>query len=115
MSDVDNYIEKFEPEVQERLTKIRQAVSDVLGDVKERVYYGIPTVSLNGKDVMHYAGYKNHVSLIVGYDLADFLKSQYPQYKYTRATIIFPHKDPLPEEMVRTVLEMVSPDDNSAM
>ena len=76
MSDIDAYIMRFSPEVQQRLLTIRRITFDVFGDIGERVYFGIPTVSMAGKDILHYAAYKHHISLIVGYDWADFLKNE---------------------------------------
>jgi len=44
MSDVDLYIMKFSPEVQERLMKIRHTALDVFERIDERIYFGIPTL-----------------------------------------------------------------------
>jgi len=101
------YIMKYSPEVQQRLMKIRRTILDVFERVSERIYFGIPTLSIDGKDFLHYAAYKNYISLIVGYDWVDFLKNQFPQFRYTRATIQFQHKDPFPDEVVRVICELL--------
>ena len=108
MSDFDLYIMKFNSEIQERLMKIRHTALDVFARIDERIYFGIPTLSIDGKDIMHYAAYKGHISMIVGYDWADFLKIQYPQFSYTRATIQFQHKEPFPDDVVQVICELLN-------
>ena len=106
-SDVDSYIIKFDAEKQRRLMAIRSIVFEKYPNATERIYYGIPTVEVDGKIILHYAAYKNHISLITGYDLTDFLKSKYPQYRYTRATLIMPDDQPFPEAFVNEVCGML--------
>ena len=107
MSDIDAYIIKFDAEKQRRLIAIRSIVFEKYPSSTERIYYGIPTVELDGKIILHYAAYKNHVSLITGYDLTDFLKEKYPQYRYTRATVIMPDSQLFPEDFVKEVCGML--------
>lgn len=107
MSDVDLYILKFSPEIQQRLTIIRRTALDVFGSINERIYFGMPTVTVNGKEMMAYAAYKGHISIIVGYDWVDFLKIQFPQFHYTRSTITFQHKDPFPDDVIQVICELL--------
>ena len=101
--DVDAYIRQFGPEVRRRLEVIRATGFEVFAGAEERIYFAVPTFKVNGKDIMNYAAYKSHVSLIVGYDLIFLLKDKYPQYQYTRATIKFPNTEAFPEELVREI------------
>ncbi len=107
MSDTDAYILRFSPKVQQRLLCIRQTALDVFGNVEEKVYYGCPTIYVNGNGIMFYGAYKDHVSICVGYDWIDFLKGQFPQFRYTRATIKFQHKDSFPQEVVQAICELL--------
>ena len=108
MSDVDFYIMRFNPEVQQRLTKMRRTIFDVFKGINERIYYGIPTISNDSNEIiMHYAAYKGYISIILGYGWVDFLRNQYPQYQYTRATIQFQHKEPFPDEVIQAICELL--------
>ena len=82
-------------------------MQELVPDANERIYYGVPTVKVNGFDVLHYAAYKNHISLIVGYELAEYLLNHFPQYLYTKATVKFLHKNDLPIDFIKNVFEMV--------
>lgn len=107
MSDVELYIARFSPETQKRLASIRAIAMNAFPDASEKLYYGNPTIFVKEEGVLFYAAYKDYISICVGYDWVDFLKSQYPQFGYTRATIQFPHKDPLPEDMVQVICALL--------
>ena len=106
--NVDTYILKFSPETQRRLEIIRDVVFAIFPNAEEMVYYGMPTVSSNGKYVLGYAAYKNHISLIIGTGLSHFLKTQYPQYQYTPHTIKFPHSEGFPEALIKEICELIN-------
>jgi len=107
MSHVDLYIQKFNPEIQQRLLKIRRTALDVFGDIDEKLYYTLPAFAANGRVVMFYGAYKNHISICVGDDWVDFLKYQYPQFGYTQFTILFQHKEPFPDDVVQVICELL--------
>ena len=108
MNPVDTYISKFNPETQRRLEIIRAAGFQTFDDPEERIYFAMPTFSAGGKDVLHYAAYKNHISLIVGYEIIPLLMATHPNYSYTKATIQLPHADPFPEELIREICAMAN-------
>jgi len=109
MSDVDLYIMKFNPELQQRLMTIRRTALDVFANAEEKLYHGLPAFSANGKIIMFYGAYKNHISMCVGDDWVDFLKYQYPQFHYTQYTITFQHKEPFPDDVVQVICELLNP------
>ena len=109
MSDVDLYILRFDPEVQARLAFIRQTAGNVFDDAEERLYHGVPSLFHNGRDFMNYGAYQNHISIHVGYAWADFLRRQYPQFKYTKTTITFQHEELFPEDIVQVICGLLKP------
>ena len=108
MSDVDLYILKFCPEIQQRLMAIRQTARKVFRGLDEKLYHGLPAFSANGKVIMFYGAYKSHISICVGDDWVDFLKTQYPQFRYTQFTIQFQHGEPFCEEVVQVICELLN-------
>lgn len=104
---VEFYIMKSGTEKQERLIKIRSAIIERLPNATERIYYGIPTVEQNGKIILQYAAYKNHISLLVGNILPAILKEKYPQKSFTDYTVIFPDKEPFPEDFFQEICGML--------
>ena len=116
--DVNFYIMGFESKVQERLMVIRFMALDIFQNVEEKIYHSVPTLFMGGKNIMCYGAYKNHISIHLGYDwkndwetrannIMDFLKENYPQYRYTKFTIQLPHKLPFPNELIQEICEML--------
>lgn len=104
---VDFYIMKFGTAKQERLIKIRYAMFERFPKATERIYYGIPTVEADGKIILQYAAYKSHISLLVGNILPAILKEKYPKYSYTEYTVVFPDKEPFPDDFVKEICGML--------
>ena len=116
--DVNFYITRFEPKVQERLMVIRFAAFNVFRNIEEKIYHSMPTLFMGGKNIMCYGAYKNHISIHLGYDwkmdwesradsMMDFLKNHYPQYNYTKFAIQLSHKAPFPNELIQEICEML--------
>jgi uncharacterized protein YdhG (YjbR/CyaY superfamily) len=99
---------QFSPEVQRRLFYIRSIGFDVFHNAEERIYHRVPTLKFNGKDVLNYGAYKDHITLWLGYPMIDYLKNEYPQYNYTKTTIQFTHLDCFPNELIREIFENVA-------
>ena len=108
MSDVDSYILRSSLQAQARLFSLRKIAQNVFLNAEERLYYGLPAFSANGRVLMFYGAYKAHMSICVGYEWVDFLKVQFPQYKYTQATIIFPYDVPFPEDVVQVICDLLN-------
>ena len=108
MLDVDLYIQRFGPEIQARLNFIRKTAQSTFRNAEERLCHSLPALSVDGRVFMFYGAYKDHISICVGYDWIDFLKSQYPQFSYTRATITFPHDALFPEDMIQVICALLN-------
>jgi len=98
---------QFPDEIQTRLFAIRSIGFNVFPNANERIYHRVPTFATGGRDVINYAAYEDHITLWVGYEMVDFLKNAYPECKYTKVTIQFPHDEDFPVELVREICEMV--------
>ena len=107
MSEVELYIMRFSPEIQHRLLDIRSIGLDVFSNAEEKIYHRVPTFIMNGKDILNYGAYEDHITIYLGYAMIDFLKSIYPQYQYTKSAIQIPHKDIFPNELIRKICELV--------
>ena len=62
-TSMDEYIAACPEETHERLEAIREVVKKLAPDAKEKISYQIAAFELNGKNLIHFAGWKKHVSL----------------------------------------------------
>ena len=99
-NEVDAYIQSFPEETREILQKIRQTIREVAPGTEETISYGIPTFKLNGKYVVYFAGFKDHVSVypISAADAAR-IKGVAP-YLSGKGTAKFPLNKPIPYELI---------------
>ena len=86
MNEVDIYIKSFPPEVQERLTTIRNIITEWAPQATERICMRIPTYDLNGKWLVHFAGYKKHISLYPQPEGITAFKEKLVNYKTSKRT-----------------------------
>jgi uncharacterized protein YdhG (YjbR/CyaY superfamily) len=105
MSEVENYISQFEPEVQHRLKEIRQLFFDDYPNVEERISYNMPSYRI-GKEQLYFAAYKNHIGFYPVYGLLD-LEDELVNYraKGTKDTLHFLHQKALPIDLIQKILE----------
>ncbi|MEZ4983172.1 MAG: DUF1801 domain-containing protein, partial [Saprospiraceae bacterium] len=61
MKDIDQYIADFPEEIQERLQIIRKAIKEEVPEGEEAISYQIPTFKFKKKNLVHFAGFKNHI------------------------------------------------------
>ena len=106
MNEVEHYISNFEPEIKERLNCLRQIFFEVLPSTEESIRYKMPAYKV-GKHHLYFAAYKKHIGFYPVYGLVG-LESQLEQYraKGTKDTIHFPHNEPLPIELIKSVIKM---------
>jgi prepilin-type N-terminal cleavage/methylation domain-containing protein len=59
--NLDEYIAGFPEETRQVLEDMRTIIREVAPDATETISYGIPTFDLNGKHLVHFAGYAKHI------------------------------------------------------
>jgi len=70
MNEVEKYIQTFEPEIKDRLYKLRQLFFEVSANTEERIRYKMPAYKI-GKHYLYFAAYKKHIGFYLVYKLLD--------------------------------------------
>jgi len=99
-ASVDEYIGSFPADVQEVLQEVRRTVRVVVPDAGEKISYQIPTVTLDGKALMYFSGWKEHVSLYPIPPLDDDLAAEIEPYRSGKGTLKFPLNKPVPYNLI---------------
>ncbi len=60
---VDEYISEFPPEIGKILQKIRSVIRKAAPRAEESISYQIPAFKLDGKNLIYFAAFKNHISV----------------------------------------------------
>ncbi|HZJ83272.1 MAG TPA: DUF1801 domain-containing protein [Clostridia bacterium] len=104
MNEVDIYIKSFPPEVQERLATIRSIITELAPQATERICMRMPTYDLNGKWLVHFAGFKNHINLYPQPEGIIAFKEKLACYKTSKGTVQFPLDKPLPLDLISKII-----------
>lgn len=106
--NVDQYISTFPEEVQVILEKVRNTIKEIVPKAEETISYQIPTYKTNGKYLVYFAGWKNHISLYpVSISIQGKLKKELAPYKTSKGTIQFPLDKPLPLSLIKKIIKLM--------
>ena len=101
---IDEYISTFPVDTQVILEKMRQAIHKAAPDAVEAISYNIPTFDLNGKHVVFFAGWKQHISLYPLPAGDEAFQQELAHYKRAKGTIQFPFDKPIPYDFVEQIV-----------
>lgn len=91
--------------VQVMLRQLRKTIQQAAPGVEETISYGIPTYKLNGKNVVHFCGYKNHIGFYPGSQAIVEFKKNLTKYTLSKGTIQFPLDKPLPLDLITKIVK----------
>ena len=104
-NSIDAYIAEFPPETQQVLQALRALIKATVPDATETISYAIPTFDLNGRHLVHFAGYQKHIGFYPGSSGAAAFKEAFKPYKSAKGSVQFPLDQPLPLDLIRRVVE----------
>ena len=102
---IDEYIAAFPAETQAVLREMRALIRASAPDAKETISYAIPTFALNGRHLVHFAGYERHIGFYPIPSGIEAFKDEFKPYKQGKGSIQFPLGQPLPKDLIRRVVE----------
>jgi len=103
---IDEYISTFPADIQAILEKVRQAIHKAAPEAVATMSYGIPTLNLNGKHVVFFAGWKHHISLYPTPAGDEVFQQELSHYKRVKSTIQFPLDKPIPYDFVEQIVTL---------
>ncbi|HMV98338.1 MAG TPA: DUF1801 domain-containing protein [Anaerolineales bacterium] len=103
---IDEYIAACPPESQKYLREIRKLIRVLVPDAKERISYQIAAFERNGRNIIHFAGWKKHVSLYPVPAGSEAFERQIAKYVDGKGTLKFPLDEPLPIKLIERVVKL---------
>jgi len=101
---IDEYIAGFPPATQQALQRMRAIVHEEAPDATETISYAIPTFDLNGKHLVHFAGFERHIGFYPTPTGMEALKEELAGYKTGKGSVQFSLGQPLPEDLIRRIV-----------
>src|SRR5688572_27984956 len=84
---------------------MRQIILKEVPDAEEKIGYGIPTYKLNGKNLVHFGGFKNHVGFYPAPSGLTAFEKELSPYKAAKGSVQFPHDKPLPKTLIAKIVK----------
>ncbi|MFN8434041.1 MAG: DUF1801 domain-containing protein [Anaerolineales bacterium] len=103
---IDEYIAACPPESQKYLQQIRKLIHTLVPDAKEKISYQMAAFERNGKNLIHFAGWKQHVSLYPVPAGSEAFERQIAKYAGGKGTLKFPLDEPLPIKLIERVIKL---------
>ena len=102
---IDEYIASFPKNVQDILERLRQVVKESAPKAEESINYGIPTFKLNGKNLVHFAAFKNHIGFYPTPSAIEAFKKDLSKYKQAKGSVQFLINKPIPFEIINEIVK----------
>ena len=104
-TSVKIYIETFPEETQILLNKIRTVILQSAPNCEECISYGMPCYKLNGKPLVYFAGYKNHIGFYATPTGHENFKKVLSKYKQGKGSVQFPLDQDMPLELITQMVQ----------
>ena len=103
---VDDYIASYPEETQTQLAEVRRTIQEAAPLAEEKISYGMATFTIDGRPLVYFAGWKNHIGLYpVPTGDAEFEAAIGP-YRRAKDTVRFPMSRPVPLDLVAQITRL---------
>ncbi len=102
---INDYIRGFPRGVRERLQGVRRTIRAAAPDAKESISYGIPAFTLQGRGLISFAGWKEHISIYPVPSGSAALNKQLAAYKTGKGTLQFKLDRPMPYALIARIVK----------
>ena len=102
---MDEYIAKFPKNVRDVLEELMRVIRESAPKAEETISYGMPAFKLNGKSLVFFAAWKNHVGFYPGSSAIEAYKKELSPYKQSKGTVQFPLDKPIPFDLVKKIVK----------
>jgi len=101
---IDEYIEASPKDVQGILQRLRLTIRKAAPEAVETISYQMPTFKLNGKGLVYFAAFKNHIGFYPIPSGIEAFKKELSRYKQGKGSVQFPIDKPIPYDLVRRIV-----------
>jgi len=104
--NVAAFIKASPQQTQTKLQQLRQIVRTTAPKAEEKISYKMPVYKYNGKWLVGFAGFQNHVSLFgMSGTFFENFKQELKAYQTSKGTIQFPLAKPLPVALIKKLIK----------
>ena len=102
---IDEFISNYPFKVQVILQKIRTVIQKSAPGAEEAMSYGIPTFKLNGKNLVHFSAFKEHIGFYPTPTGIEKFKKELSAYEGAKGSVKFPLNKPIPYALIGKITQ----------
>ena len=97
---VDEYISLCPEDVRRIFQEVRRTIRDAAPDAVETIAYQMPTLTLDGMNLIHFAAWKTYISLYPAPTGDPAFEQEIAPYRAAKSTVRFPLAKPIPYNLI---------------
>lgn len=102
---IDEYLKDYPADIQTILQKIRKTIQEAAPEAEEAVRYGMPTFRFKEKNMIHFAAFKNHLSIFPGPQAIEEFTEGLFSYQVSKGTIQFQFHQTVPYPLIKKIVQ----------
>jgi uncharacterized protein YdhG (YjbR/CyaY superfamily) len=103
---IDEYISAFPADVQLILERVRQTARNAAPNAGETISYAMPTLTLNDRDLAHFAAWRHYISHSPLPAMDDAFAQELAPYRSAQSTARFPLAEPIPYDIITRLVAL---------
>jgi uncharacterized protein YdhG (YjbR/CyaY superfamily) len=105
VNSIDEYIKGFPPGIQKLLKQVRSTIKTASPEAEETIKYAMPTFTLNGGNLVHFAAFKNHIGFYPTPHGIEAFEKELSAYKGAKGSVQFPLDQPMPLQLISKIVK----------
>ena len=104
-NSIDEYIATFPEDIQKILEELRAVIKAAAPKAEEKISYQMPTFTLNGGNLVHFAAFKKHIGFYPTPSGTEAFQKELSVYKGAKGSVQFPLDKPMPLKLIRKIVK----------
>ncbi len=105
MTTVESYYHDLNPAQKKVMKRVRSIIQKAAPNAVEGISYGMPVFKQDGAYLIGYAAFKDHCSVFPGPEAITSVADQLKDFTISKGTIQFTDAQPLPDAILKMLLE----------
>lgn len=102
---IKEYIAEFPKDVQKVLNQVYKTVKQGAPKAEESIAYGMPAFKLNGKPLVYFAAFKEHIGFYPTPNGITAFKKEFAKYKQGKGSVQFLLSEPMPFGLIEKIVK----------
>lgn len=102
---IEAYIGTFPADVQTVLETVRRTIREAAPDATETIAYDLPAYRLDGKPLVYFGGFKNHIGLYATPTGHSAFAEELSKYRQGKGSVQFPLSEPMPLDLITRIVQ----------